>query len=139
MLARSERALPLAGRSYAPASQPECRPSVAWRVQAGRAKTVAGAARNATHVFLSYSAGADWTSREGAAAIDGVEETVDVSELYSHVRVTATARRLGQRPGLAADSSTGYDLSKHQVQREVLRQLETEQPEIVIMSPDCRR
>ena len=76
VLARSERALPLAGRSYAPASQPECQPSVAWRVQAGRAKTVAGAARNATHVFLSYSAGADWTSREWAAPLDAVEETL---------------------------------------------------------------
>jgi len=76
VLARSERALPLAGRSYAPASQPECRPSVAWRVQAGRAKTVAGAARNATHVFLSYSAGADWTAREWAAPLDAVEETL---------------------------------------------------------------
>ena len=76
VLARSERALPLAGRSYAPASQPECQPSVAWRVQAGRAKTGAGAARNATHVFLSYSAGADWTSREWAAPLDAVEETL---------------------------------------------------------------
>ena len=40
------------------------------------AKTVAGAARNATHVFLSYSAGADWTSREWAAPLDAVEETL---------------------------------------------------------------
>ena len=92
VLARSERALPARRPLLRAGVAARVPAAVAWRVQAGRAKTVAGAARNATHVFLSYSAGADWTSREWAAPLDAVEETL-VPVAPSVAELTPRSRR----------------------------------------------
>jgi hypothetical protein len=62
-----------------------------------------------------------------------------VSELYSPPRVTAKARSLGLRPGLAIDLDTGWDLSILEQQREAERRIEDEDPELLMMSPECKR
>ena len=62
-----------------------------------------------------------------------------VSELYSPPRLTAKARSLGLRPGLAIDLDTGWDLSVPAQQKAAAQHIEDEDPELLMMSPECKR
>ena len=61
----------------------------------------------------------------------------DVTEVYSPPRVTLRATKHGLKPGGALDLSTGWDLSKPDVQKKALDLIALTKPALVILSPPC--
>ena len=62
---------------------------------------------------------------------------VDVTELYSPVRVAEACRRMGLKPGSSMDIRTGYDFNKRDDRNRAYRTLIEEDPEVLIACPPC--
>eukprot|EP00435_Cladocopium_sp_Y103_P071079 s134_g36.t1 len=62
---------------------------------------------------------------------------VDVAEVFSPPRITAEAKRQGLKVGGAYDLQTGYDLRDAEDTRRMWRELEEDDPELVVNSPPC--
>ena len=66
-----------------------------------------------------------------------------MAEVYSPLRVCATARRLGLKAGFSFDLTVNdengepWDLSIESVQRKALRKWEKEKPWLLVASPPC--
>ena len=73
----------------------------------------------------------------------GLASTTDIAEAYSPPRMTAMAKKLGYRGGLAMDITTvdnegrPWDLSKPEVQHRAMEQLSATRPEVLVVSPPC--
>ena len=62
---------------------------------------------------------------------------VDVTEVYSPVRVNAVAARFCLTAGSSMDFTNGWDLSKHEHRAKALKNIQQEEPYCIIGSPPC--
>ena len=60
-----------------------------------------------------------------------------VSEVYSEPRLTETAKALGMQGGTSFDLKTGFDLSLRKDRKRCWRQLQKEDPDLIIICPPC--
>ena len=87
-----------------------------------------------------------WTEEdaEGGVLKKGIRKRIQrcmkeltVSEVYSEPRLTKTAARLGLQAGSSFDLKTGYDLSTPKGRQRCWRQLELEDPDLLLVCPPC--
>ena len=62
---------------------------------------------------------------------------VDITEVYSPERIAKVAREFGLNPGSSMDLTNGWDFSKSEHRRQAWRQIEKEDPYLLIGSPPC--
>eukprot|EP00971_Amphidinium_carterae_P043601 858237-Amphidinium_carterae.1 len=62
---------------------------------------------------------------------------VDVAEVYSPERFKRRALQIGLSTGVAADLSTGWDLSVDAQRQRCRARLEEEAPRLLVASPPC--
>ena len=62
---------------------------------------------------------------------------VDITEIYSPMRVNAVCSKYGLIPGDSFDLRNGYDLSDEKVQAQVIRRIRDTEPRLIIGSPPC--
>ena len=67
-------------------------------------------------------------------SLDGKQ---DVAEVFSTPHITAVAQRLGLRANIALDIKNGWDLTYKKKQREVIKMLHEQDPELLVVSPPC--
>ena len=68
-----------------------------------------------------------------ASALRGV----DVTEIYSPIRVAETARKYGLVPGTSFDITTGWGFTIEAHRQKAWRQIKQEKPFCIIGSPPC--
>ena len=62
---------------------------------------------------------------------------VDITEVYSPIRVNAVCSKYGLIPGDSFDLRNGYDLSDEKVQAQVIRRISDTESRLIIGSPPC--
>ena len=62
---------------------------------------------------------------------------VDITELYSLVRVAAVATRFGLTPGTSFDLTNGWDMNRDDHKRHAWAKVKEEAPVLLIGSPLC--
>ena len=84
--------------------------------------------------MLSVACGMDDVD---ARILSSVILGVDLTEVYSPVRVAAVAAKFGLRPGSSLDLTNGWNFSKSEHRRRALLKIKEEDPYCVIGSPPC--
>ena len=64
-------------------------------------------------------------------------DNIDISEVYSPPRITASANDNGLRGGWSLDLSTNWDLSNPEQQKLAMDLLRKTKPKMLIASPPC--
>ena len=62
---------------------------------------------------------------------------VDITEVYSPERIAKVAREFGLNPGSSMDLTNGWDFSMPEHRRQAWKQIEKEDPYLLIGSPPC--
>ena len=68
-----------------------------------------------------------------ASAILGV----DVTEIYSPVRVAAVAAKFGMKPGSSFDLTNGWDFTRKEHREKAWNKIKQEEPYCIIGLPPC--
>ena len=81
-------------------------------------------------------------SELGSAAFGGAVDSkglgrVDITEVFSPVRVTEMAKRYQLKPGEAMDLMTGWDFDRKAHRDAAIELIRRTKPKLVIGSPDC--
>ena len=74
------------------------------------------------------------SSKKGV--MKGIKQLV-VAEVFSPPRVSLEAEKMGHQSGGAFDLETGYDLTKARDRRQVMKQLQEADPDLIVICPPC--
>ena len=78
-------------------------------------------------------------STEDKKVVAGVLLGVDMTEIYSPIRVAKVCIRMGLTPGSSTDLTSGFDFTKISDRERAWKRITTEKPFIVIGSPPCTK
>ena len=80
--------------------------------------------------------GVEMTAQETNILV-GVIDGVDLTAVYSPVRVAGVCARFGLVPGSSFDVLTGYDFGLQEDQRIAFEKIKTVKPMVIVVSPPC--